>query len=134
MWFTFMHLRKLIFLLISAQIIAGCMHQSTRSCVDELNIKIEPELENANFIVKYGQRYKFEIDTLKLFKVKLERLRGGRTSLFGIFEISKWTHDPDEFKRIILSDSTKFINEYSINDILKLDTIMVDSMVVYKLI
>ena len=128
-----MLLKKLLFLLISAQIIAGCVHQSIGSCVDELNIKIEPELENANIIVKYGQSRKFELDSEKLFKVKLERLIGGRTSLFGIFQISDSTQDPNEFKRIILSDSTRFIKEHSINDILKLDTIMVDSMVVYKL-
>ena len=109
------------------------LHQSLGSLVDEINIQVMDNSENANIIVKYGQSYKFEIDSLKLYKVKLERLRGGRTSLFGIFEISKWTHDPDEFKRIILSDSTRFIKEYSINDILKSDTIMVDSMVVYKL-
>lgn len=112
---------------------SACLHQSLGSLVDEINIQAIDNIENANIIVKYGQSYKFEIDSLKLFKVKLERLRGGRTSLFGIFEISKWTHDPDEFKRIILSDSTRFIKEYSINDILKSDTIMVDSMVVYKL-
>lgn len=68
MWFTFMHLRKLIFSFGQVPRCTGCMHQSTRSCVDELNIKIEPELENANIIDKYGQSYKFEIDTLKLFK------------------------------------------------------------------
>lgn len=112
---------------------SACLHQSLGSLVDEINIQVMDNIENANIIVKYGQSRKFELDSEKLFKVKLERLRGGRTSLFGIFEISKWTHDPDEFKRIILSDSTIFIKEYSINDILKSDTIMVDSMVVYKL-
>lgn len=112
---------------------SSCLHQSLGSLVDDINIQVIDNIENANIIVKYGQSYEFEIDSKKLFKVKLERLRGGRTSLFGFFEISKWTHDPDEFKRIILSDSTRFIKEYSINDILKLDTIMVDSMIVYKL-
>ncbi|MBK9718205.1 MAG: hypothetical protein IPO85_11965 [Saprospiraceae bacterium] len=119
--------------IILTSMFSSCLRQSLGSLVDDINIQVIDNIENANIIVKYGQSYKFEFDTLKLFKVKLERLRGGRTSLFGIFEISKWTHDPDEFKRIILSDSTRFIKEYSINDILKLDTIMVDSMVVYKL-
>lgn len=113
--------------------ISACLHQSLGSLVDDINIQVMDNIENANIIVKYGQSYEFEIDSEKLFKVKLERLRGGRTSLFGIFQISDSTQDPNEFKRIILSDSTRFINEYSINDILKLDTIMVDSMVVYKL-
>ncbi len=119
--------------IILTSMFSACLHQSLGSLVDEINIQVMDNIGNGNIIVKYGQSYEFEIDSLKLFKVKLERLRGGRTSLFGIFEISKWTHDPDEFKRIILSDSTRFIKEYSINDILKLDTIMVDSMVVYKL-
>lgn len=119
--------------IILTSMFSACLHQSLGSLVDEINIQVMDNIGNGNIIVKYGQSYEFEIDSLKLFKVKLERLKGGRTSLFGIFEISKWTHDPDEFKRIILSDSTRFIKEYSINDILKLDTIMVDSMVVYKL-
>lgn len=128
-----MRLIIITFPIILTLMFSAYLHQSLGSLVDEINIQVMDNIENANIIVKYGQSYKFEIDSLKLFKVKLERLRGGRTSLFGIFEISKLTHDPNDFKRIILSDSTRFIKEYSINDILKLDTLMVDSMVIYKL-
>ncbi len=128
-----MRLIIITFPIILTLMFSACLHQSLGSLVDEINIQVMDNIENANIIVKYGQSYEFEIDSEKLFKVKLERLRGGRTSLFGIFQISDSTQDPNEFKRIILSDSTRFINEYSINDILKLDTIMVDSMVVYKL-
>jgi len=128
-----MRLIIITFAIILTLMFSAYLHQSLGSLVDEINIQVMDNIENANIIVKYGQSYKFEIDSLKLFKVKLERLRGGRTSLFGIFEISKLTHDPNDFKRIILSDSTRFIKEYSINDILKLDTLMVDSMVIYKL-
>lgn len=128
-----MRFKIITFSLLLASMLSACLHQSIGSLVDELNIQVMDNIENANIIVKYGQSRKFELDSEKLFKVKLERLIGGRTSLFGIFQISDSTQDPNEFKRIILSDSTRFINEYSINDILKLDTLMVDSMVIYKL-
>lgn len=49
MWFTFMLLKKLIFLLIFTQLFTGYLHETNETCIEELNIKISNGLENANW-------------------------------------------------------------------------------------
>lgn len=49
MWFTLMLLRRLIYLSIFTKLCTGYLHESIGTRIKELNIKISPRLENANW-------------------------------------------------------------------------------------
>ncbi|NOT38150.1 MAG: hypothetical protein HOP11_12320 [Saprospiraceae bacterium] len=109
----------------------SCVHQSLRTEPHQVNVIITDSSRYKSLIIKYGYCNEYYIDSIKIFHVSLESLRGGRQKLFGLITITE--HDPNDFRRILIVDSTRFICEYSINEILKMDTFSVGGKLVYKL-
>ncbi len=112
-------------------VLTGCLYQSLGTIPDNIKIFLSNNSKSKHIIVKFGSCDESYIDTVKIFNIKLDHLQGGRLKLLGIITISE--QDPNEIKRIIIADSTSQIRDFTVNEIMQMDTIMCKDLVVYKI-
>ena len=78
-------------------------------------------------VIMFGTSEKIHIKEYDLHKLKLNSLRGGETYLFGYFRINE--QDPNDAKHILIKKQNgNIIKEYSYNEIIKMNSIKLDSI------
>jgi len=107
----------------------NCVHQSLGTVPDQINVIIQDSSLSKSVFIRHGYCTKIGNDSIKYYSIKLDHLQGGRQRLFGLLTISE--HEPNDLKRIIIIDSTRHVAEYSVNEILKMDTINMEERIVY---
>ena len=109
----------------------SCVIRENIRPIREFNLGF-PISQNIKIQVEYGSSYSYQMDSLTIVKIKLDKLRGGDSKLFGLFTLNE--HDPDKEKHIHIKNNNKQSSvDLSYNDVIKLLKINVDSGQVYLL-
>ena len=87
-------------------------------------------IDSYTIVIMFGTSEKIHIKEYDLHKLKLNSLRGGETYLFGYFRINE--QDPNDAKHILIKKQNgNIIKEYSYNEIIKMNSIKLDSINTY---
>ena len=122
-------MKRRIFILIVLINLIGCVLTEERYKSKEFNIRLP---DNLQVQIMAGESYILtQKDTFNIIRVKFFEVRGGKTYLFGK-EIKDVSNGYSK-KRLFLLENGVSKYAFSVNDILKMNTELIDTFDVYIL-